>query len=218
MTDEEQFERLLADALAAPPRQPSSDAIAAVRRAAQAAAPAASPAGAAAQDELALRRSPPMRRILVGMATAAAVVTAFVAGGQLNPRTETQVAQAPAPEGVVEFRTTLAASSGKASADVVGRRAGIGRIMELRSDSLPILPKGELYEVWFVGPGDEPGRRNRISAGTFHPDEQGRTVVVLTAAVDPSKFGVLSVTAEPGDGNPEPTGPEVLRADLDIIA
>jgi len=36
--------------------------------------------------------------------------------------------------------------------------------------------------------------------------------VRLHAAVDPAKFPELSVTAEPGDGNPERTGPEVLRS------
>ena len=214
MTDDngEPLEGLLADALAAPPRQPSSDAIAAIRRAAEAAAPAVAPTTGLSRDELALRRAGSQRRVVVGTAAAAAVVAAFLAGGQLNPRTETRVAQAPAPEGTVEFRTTLAASSGGSSAAVVGRKAGIGRIVDFRSDTLPILPKGELYEVWFVGPGDEPGRRNRISAGTFHPDEQGRSRVTFAAAVDPAKYPVLSVTAEPGDGDPSPSGPDILRS------
>jgi len=35
--------------------------------------------------------------------------------------------------------------------------------------------------------------------------------VTFAAAVDPVKYPVLSVTAEPGDGDPRPTGPEVLR-------
>jgi len=56
---------------------------------------------------------------------------------------------------------------------------------------------------------------NRISAGTFHPDEQGNSSVRLHAAVDPAKFPELSVTAEPGDGNPERAGPEVLRSTPD---
>jgi hypothetical protein len=55
-------------------------------------------------------------------------------------------------------------------------------------------------------------RRNRISAGTFHPDEQGRSDVELTAAADPALYPVLSVTPEPADGNPKRTGPEVLRS------
>jgi Anti-sigma-K factor rskA len=79
------------------------------------------------------------------------------------------------------------------------------------TDELPILPKGELYELWFAGPGDSPSRPNRISAGTFHPDERGRTRVRLAAAVDPALYPVLSVTKEPGDGAPQP-GVEVLRS------
>jgi len=31
--------------------------------------------------------------------------------------------------------------------------------------------------------------------------------------VDPAKYPVLSVTAEPGDGDPRRTGPEVLRSE-----
>ncbi len=81
----------------------------------------------------------------------------------------------------------------------------------LRSDELPVLPKGELYEVWFLGPGDSASSPNRISAGTFHPDEDGRTRVQLAAAVDPARYPVLSVTKEAGDGDPRP-GVEVLRS------
>ncbi len=102
---------------------------------------------------------------------------------------------------------------GPAQADVEVRKTGIGRVIRFESDDLPILPKGEYYELWFVGPGDTRSRPNRISAGTFHPDEQGRSEVRFAAAVDPAEYPVLSVTAEPGDGNPERTGPEVLRSD-----
>lgn len=94
------------------------------------------------------------------------------------------------------------------------RRLGIGRTVEISTDALPILPTSEFYEVWFVGPEDRPDSPQRISAGTFHPDEYGRSRITLTAAVDPAKFPVVSITAEPGDGNPAATGPEVMRADL----
>ena len=79
-------------------------------------------------------------------------------------------------------------------------------MITLRTDELPILPKGEYYELWFVGPGDTPAAPNRISAGTFHLDENGRSSVNLAAAVDPALYPVLSVTAEPGDGDPAPDG------------
>ena len=49
------------------------------------------------------------------------------------------------------------------------------------------------------------------SAGTFHPDEDGRSFVRFAAAVDPALYPVVTVTAEPSDGDPRATGPEVLR-------
>ena len=119
--------------------------------------------------------------------------------------------RAGGPAGELELRTVLGSPNG-AEATVEVRKTGIGRVIQLQTDELPILPKGDYYELWFVGPGDTPARPNRISAGTFHPDENGRSEVTFAAAVDPVLFPVLSVTAEPGDGDPRPTGPEVLRS------
>jgi anti-sigma-K factor RskA/putative zinc finger protein len=148
---------------------------------------------------------PPRRRrprLAAAAAVAAAAVLAFAAGTQLDR-----------PAGPVELRTALVAPGRDGSASVEVRKTGIGRVIRFDSDDLPILPKGEYYELWFVGPGDTLADPNRISAGTFHPDERGRSHVRFAAAVDPSKYPVLSVTAEPGDGNPERTGPEVLRSE-----
>ncbi len=141
------------------------------------------------------------RRLLAVSAAAAVAALAFVVGTQLDR-----------PAGSVELRTALVAPDGDGAANVEVRKTGIGRVIRFESDELPILPRGEYYELWFVGPGDTPAAPNRISAGTFHPDEDGRSHVTFAAAVDPAKYPVLSVTAEPGDGNPEPTGPEVLRS------
>jgi anti-sigma-K factor RskA len=116
------------------------------------------------------------------------------------------------PAGSLELDAVLRAPAGTAQATVEVRKTGIGRVVVFESDSLPILPKGKYYELWFVGAGDSPDSPNRISAGTFHPDEQGRSHVRFAAAVDPAKYPVLSVTAEPGDGDPRATGPEVLRS------
>ena len=117
---------------------------------------------------------------------------------------------------MVEFDQSIAAV-GSGTVNVEGRLAGIGRIVYLSSSDLPILPKGEFYEVWLVGVGDTPGSQNRISAGTFHPDKEGKTEVALTAAVDPSLYPTLVITAEPGDGNPDPSDTEILRGQLNII-
>ncbi len=37
--------------------------------------------------------------------------------------------------------------------------------------------------------------------------------MTFAAAVDPALYPVVSVTAEPGDGDPRATGPEVLRTE-----
>ncbi|WP_371683476.1 anti-sigma factor [Solirubrobacter soli] len=71
-------------------------------------------------------------------------------------------------------------------------------------------PRG-LYELWFVAPDDRPGRPHRVSAGTFHPDANGRGEVRLLAAADPKVYPRLSVTLQPADGDPRTIGPEVLR-------
>jgi hypothetical protein len=93
-------------------------------------------------------------------------------------------------------------------------RTGIGRVVEIDTDALPVLPTGRFHEVWFVGRDDGAERPNRTSAGTFHPDAQGRSPLRLTAAVDPARFPALAITAEPADGNPAAGGPVVLHADL----
>ena len=147
------------------------------------------------------RRRRRYSRVLAATAVAAVAALAFAVGARLDR-----------PAGSVELRTALVAPDGDPAANAEVRRTGIGRVIRFESDELPILPKGEYYELWFVGPGDTPATPNRISAGTFHPDEDGRSHVTFAAAVDPAKYPVLSVTAEPGDGNPEPTGPEVLRS------
>ena len=165
---------------------------------------------AAAARSAEVRKSPrfsfslPRRGALVLAGAAAVALLAFLAGERYEAR----------DRGPLEVRATLTAPDDPAvggSARVV--KTGIGRVIEFDTDELPILPKGEFYELWFVGPGDSLADPNRISAGTFHPDEAGRSHVVFAAAVDPAQYPVLSVTAEPGDGDPRRTGPEVLRSE-----
>ena len=147
------------------------------------------------------------------LATAAAVAAAFTGGVLVAPD------RGPASDrsaGVLEFSQEIA-TTGNGRVDVVGRRVGIGRIVEIRSEAFPILPKGEFYEVWFLAAGDTPTTPKRISAGTFHPDLAGRTAVEMTAAVDPNKYPILAITAETADGNPAPSANEVMRGTLTIL-
>jgi hypothetical protein len=201
MTDEELLARL-GEALTPPAAAPAPARVAALR--AEVAAAGARAATAEGTWSGRRRPSPPWLRAAVAASVAlvlgAAGTLVAVRSGQEAGRLE-YLAAVVAPDGV------------EATADV--RLLGVGRRVALRTDDLPVLPDGGLYEVWFVAPDDTPLRRDRISAGTFHPDPAGRSVVSLTAAVDPARYPHLVVTAEPGDGQPGVGGPEVLRFRLD---
>jgi Anti-sigma-K factor rskA, C-terminal len=144
--------RLLRDAVTvvAPPRDLKGKVLLAVEQAATGQAPAPRP------------RRRPVRFALAAGALAAAVAVLTLA---LQPG---------GPAGQLELQAVLGSPNG-AEATVEVRKTGIGRVIELQTDELPILPKGDYYELWFVGPGDTPARPNRTSAGTFHPDENGRS-------------------------------------------
>jgi len=94
--------------------------------------------------------------------------------------------------GTEEKSATLAGDGFQASAQV--NVIGPGRLVEVKSETVPIIPKGTYYELWFVGPGDTPNRPNRISAGTWHPDKKGITDVRFLIAADPEKFPDIEVT------------------------
>lgn len=153
--------------------------------------------------------APPLRRRRPGRAVVAALAAAAVLMGGLVVAARSLDS---GPAGTLELDADLrSAADPSLAASATVRATPLGRTVALDSDSLPVLPRGGFYELWFVGPGDSPGSPNRISCGTFHPDESGRTHVTLHAAVDPALYPTLSITTEPGDGNPAP-GPEVLSA------
>ena len=84
----------------------------------------------------------------------------------------------------------------------------VGREVELHIEQLRDPRPNGIYELWFVS-ADDPERR--VSAGTFHPDENGRGTVRLLAAAEPDRYPRLEVTLEPPDGDPRRQGPVVLR-------
>jgi anti-sigma-K factor RskA len=182
---------LAGEELPAPPRELEARTLRAVERAARERTPSRTRAG--------------WRRRLAPVLVAAAVVAAVTAG-VIGMAGDSQ----PPVEAVADLR------SGERTASVSLVKTGIGRVVELRTDDLAILPKGEYYELWFVGPGDRPGRPNRISAGTFHPDEKGRSNVTFAAAVDPVKYPRMAITAEPADGDPSPARRDVLAGRVDL--
>lgn len=148
----------------------------------------------------------PGRRTFVALAAVAAAAVLVAGGAVLGDRV------GGTERGREEFDAALAGAAGAAT--VEGELVDTGRIVRFDSDDLPVLPKGEFYELWFLAPGDDAGDPRRISAGTFHPDEQGRAHVTLFAAVDPTVYGQVEVTAEPGDGDPDPAETPVLTGSL----
>jgi anti-sigma-K factor RskA len=102
-------------------------------------------------------------------------------------------------------RYELRGDGARASATV--RTTGVGREVTIDIERLRDPRPDSLYELWFVAPD---GRR--VSAGTFHPDDEGRGTVRLVGAADPKVYTGIRVSLEPADGNPRRQGPDVLRA------
>jgi Anti-sigma-K factor rskA len=205
-TDDE-LEELLSHVLDADaPPSPPAERIAALR--------------AQVDADRAIRTAPPDQPVIRAgwprprwLAVAASVLLAlavgFAVGQRIDGDADTDVA------GAIEFDGAMSGPTGDtADADLTVVATGIGRVIDLGTDVLPILPRGAFYQVWFVGPDDSAATPNRISAGTFHPDADGRTDARFAAAVDPDLFPIIEVTAEPGEGNPLPNGPVVLRAEI----
>ena len=151
------------------------------------------------------RRRRPRRLVPL---TAAAATILVVAGAWLALRSADDGETA----GDLEYEGPIVGPDGRGELRVVA--TGIGRVVDLDTRALEILPAGEYYEVWFVADDDTPERPNRISAGTFHPDPDGRSHVTFAAAVDPARFPTVEITAEPADGDPAATGPTVMSAEI----
>lgn len=140
--------------------------------------------------------------------TAVAATILLVAGGVIALQSNRDGDTADS----LEYAGPIIGPTGSGELRVV--KTGIGRVVDLDTEALDILPTGEFYEIWFVATDDTPDTPNRISAGTFHPDPDGRSRVTFAAAVDPSKFPTIEITAEPADGDPAPSGPTVMSADV----
>ena len=182
-----------------------------------ASAPPAVEAPALPRDELAARRRRLPEIAAAAAAVAAGLVVAFVVGAGTAEDTTTTAADTRTvtrPDtrlpGEPEKTATLTGDGFSAAARV--NVIGPGRLVEVKSDTVPIIPKGTYYELWFVGPGDTPGTPNRISAGTWHPDTRGITDVRFLIAADPELFPDIEVTEEPPDGDPAPSGRVVLAS------
>jgi anti-sigma-K factor RskA len=145
------------------------------------------------EERVFARIAPPKRRRLglwwlaAPVAVAAAAAAFLLAGG-----------------GGLE-RYELRGGGAQVSATV--ETTGVGREVTIEIDRLRDPRPDGLYELWFVAPD---GRR--VSAGTFHPDDEGRGTVRLVGAADQNVYTQIRVSLEPADGKPRRQGPDVLTA------
>jgi anti-sigma-K factor RskA len=146
------------------------------------------------EERVFARIAPPQRRrrlrlwwLAAPVAVAAAAAAFLVAGGSELERYELR--------------------GGGAQVSATVQTTGVGREVTIEIDRLRDPRPDGLYELWFVAPD---GRR--VSAGTFHPDDEGRGTVRLVGAADPMVYTQIRVSLEPADGKPRRQGPDVLRA------
>jgi hypothetical protein len=93
-----------------------------------------------------------------------------------------------------------------------GAAQPVGRMMWNRASNDWIMvtynlrpPKpGMTYQVWLVTDSA------KISAGTFKPDQQGKTMMHARYSLDRNALRAVAVTEEPEGGVPAPTGPMVI--------
>lgn len=70
--------------------------------------------------------------------------------------------------------------------------------------NLPQPGPGKTYQVWLVTD------KEKISAGTFRPDTNGKMVMHANYALDRNALRAVAITEEPEGGMPVPTGPMVV--------
>ena len=93
-----------------------------------------------------------------------------------------------------------------------GNTQPLGRMMWNRASNDWIMvtynlrqPKaGMTYQVWLVTDNQ------KISAGTFRPDAEGKTFMHARYALDRNALRAVAITEEPEGGMPAPTGPMVV--------
>lgn len=71
----------------------------------------------------------------------------------------------------------------------------------LITHDLQPVQSGRTYQLWLVT-----ARAEKISAGTFNTDAQGRAVVQATYALAEQDLAAIAITEEPEGGSPQPTG------------
>ncbi|MCC7363982.1 MAG: anti-sigma factor [Dehalococcoidia bacterium] len=162
------------------------------------------------RDAIRARLAPPRpagrSRWVFPASIAAAVVIAVVAGsaGYLAGRDGGGDFVAVVPERAERVQLQRAEAAGTNSGGVllVDHQ---GNSALLNAWGLPQLPEGEVYQFWFMHRDG-----TRISAFTFRPDSDGRSVRIATLPEDFESIGGVWLTKEQDGGSPTPEGPNVL--------
>lgn len=101
----------------------------------------------------------------------------------------------------------LVSLSGLPPAEAAQAKAFVSRAQNaiiFTARDLPALPAARVYQLWAVVGGQA------VSAGTFVPDERGRSQLVASVPPLAEPPAALAVTVEPEGGVPAPTGPKYL--------
>lgn len=107
----------------------------------------------------------------------------------------------------VELAGTELAPDARATAELAEWRSGVR--VDLDVEGLPPAAPGFYYQAWVLGPSGP------VAIGTFHLHDV--EAVVLWSGVDARPGVVLSITREPDDGDPEPSGQRVLAGTVEQV-
>lgn len=91
-------------------------------------------------------------------------------------------------------------TGGPAAGVALARHKPGGWSIELTVKDLPALAPGQFYECWHAGPGDRPGHRELITAGTFTVGRDGGGSFTMWSAANPHQFRTMQITAESPSG------------------
>ena len=140
------------------------------------------------------------RRALLGVAIAATAVAALVAALLVAWPSEPARAR----------RVTLVSDVAGRTGHVALQRTKAGIVIDLAVEGLAPSGEGEHYECWYLSAADSPPTPERISAGTFTVDADGRARVRMTTAADPAEYPRIAVTRQHAGADPAALGEPVL--------
>ncbi|MBJ7602501.1 MAG: anti-sigma factor [Candidatus Dormibacteraeota bacterium] len=148
-------------------------------------------------------------------AWAGAVAVLLLAVGALTVSSISH-SRAPGGSGTAQPPTAqtqrLVATDGSAASGAARIEDGpSGKVVALTVEGLPANPPGQLYVCWLVDQGDASEQQNRLAVGTFSVSGPGPVTMRWTTGADTAHYR-LEVTLERAEGNPQHSGPAVLRA------